>query len=142
MTSRHGPSVEPGTWAETAWVWRGRSRPSNNAQLVISLPPGDSLVVETAVAPSLRLQPIAIAVRSRDDFGNAFAEIVSARDLNAEEKHKLELQVKKVSGKSLRVTYAVDPKLMGGALVKVGSTVYDGSVRGQLQRIREQLATN
>jgi F-type H+-transporting ATPase subunit delta len=76
------------------------------------------------------------------ELGIADAEIVSARDLNAEEKHKLELQVKKVSGKSLRVTYAVDPKLMGGALVKVGSTVYDGSVRGQLQRIREQLATN
>ena len=48
--------------------------------------------------------------------------------------------VAKVTGKSLRVNYSLDPALMGGAVVKVGSTIYDGSVRGQLQRMREQLA--
>ncbi|HLZ08094.1 MAG TPA: F0F1 ATP synthase subunit delta [Chloroflexota bacterium] len=40
----------------------------------------------------------------------------------------------------MRVNYSLDPKLMGGVVVKVGSTVYDGSVRGQLQRMKEQLA--
>jgi len=75
-------------------------------------------------------------------LGIADAEIVSTRELGAEEKHRLEAQVAKTTGKKLRVRYSQDEGLMGGVLVKVGSTVYDGSVRGQLQRIREQLAAS
>lgn len=77
-----------------------------------------------------------------DRLGIADAEVVSARGLSPEERRKLELQVAKVTGKTLRVNYSVDPKVMGGAMVKVGSTIYDGSVRGQLQRIKEQLAAS
>jgi F-type H+-transporting ATPase subunit delta len=73
-------------------------------------------------------------------LGIADAEIVSMRELLPEEKHKLELEIANTTGKRLRVRYVLDPKLMGGAMVKVGSTIYDGSVRGQLQRIREELA--
>ncbi|HKR29324.1 MAG TPA: ATP synthase F1 subunit delta [Terriglobales bacterium] len=73
-------------------------------------------------------------------LGFADAEIVSVRELGAEERRRLEDQVTKVTGKRLRVRYALDPKLMGGVVVKVGSTIYDGSVRGQLQRMKEQLA--
>lgn len=72
-------------------------------------------------------------------LGFADAEIVSVRELGAEERRRLEDQVTKVTGKRLRVRYALDPKLMGGVVVKVGSTIYDGSVRGQLQRMKEQL---
>ena len=74
-----------------------------------------------------------------DRLGIADAEVVSTRDLATEERRKLESQVAKVTGKTLRVRYSIDPKVMGGAMVKVGSTIYDGSVRGQLQRIKEQL---
>jgi F-type H+-transporting ATPase subunit delta len=73
-------------------------------------------------------------------LGIAEAQIVSARELSADERSKLESQVTKVTGKKLRVSYSLDPSLMGGAVVRVGSTIYDGSVRGQLQRMREQLA--
>lgn len=73
-------------------------------------------------------------------LGIADAEIVSMRELGAEERHQLEAQVAKVTGKRLRVRYSLDQKLLGGVIVKVGSTIYDGSVRGQLQRLREQLA--
>ena len=73
-------------------------------------------------------------------LGIAEAEIVSVRELGAEERRRLENQVATVTGKRLRVRYALDPKLMGGVIVKVGSTIYDGSVRGQLQRMKEQLA--
>ncbi|HWC16885.1 MAG TPA: ATP synthase F1 subunit delta [Terriglobales bacterium] len=73
-------------------------------------------------------------------LGIADAEIVSVRELGAEERRQLETQVAKVTGKRLRVRYALDQKLLGGVVVKVGSTIYDGSVRGQLQRMREQLA--
>jgi F-type H+-transporting ATPase subunit delta len=77
-----------------------------------------------------------------DRLGIADAEIVSTRELGAEEKHSLESQVAKTTGKKLRVRYSLDQQLMGGVVVKVGSTVYDGSVRGQLQRIKEQLAVS
>lgn len=72
-------------------------------------------------------------------LGIADAEIVSVRELGAEERRRLEDQVAKVTGKKLRVRYSLDQKLMGGVVVKVGSTIYDGSVRGQLQRMKEQL---
>ena len=55
---------------------------------------------------------------------------MSTRELGTEEKRKLEGQVAKATGKKLRVRYSLDQKLMGGVIVKVGSTVYDGSVRG------------
>ena len=75
-----------------------------------------------------------------DRLGLVDAEILSARELSAEEKRKLESQVTSVTGKTVRVRYSLDTKLMGGAVIKVGSTIYDGSVRGQLQRMKEQLA--
>jgi len=74
-----------------------------------------------------------------DRLGIADAEITTVRDLTAEEKHKLEAQLAKTTGKKLRVRYAFNEQLKGGVVVKVGSTIYDGSIRGQLQRIREQL---
>ena len=74
-----------------------------------------------------------------EQLGIANAEIISTRELGAEEKHRLEAQVAKAAGKKLRVRYSLDLGLVGCVLVKVGSTVYDGSVRGQLQRIREQI---
>ena len=56
------------------------------------------------------------------------------------EKRSLEAQVERITGKRARARYSRDPSLLGGAVVKVGSTIYDGSVLGQLQRIREQIA--
>jgi F-type H+-transporting ATPase subunit delta len=73
-------------------------------------------------------------------LGIADAEIVSARELSADEKRKVEAQVAAATGRLLRARYALDPKLIGGAMVKVGSTIYDGSIRGQLERMREKLA--
>ena len=75
-------------------------------------------------------------------LGIADAEVVSVRELGAEEKHRLEAQVAKTAGKKLRVRYSLDQGLMGGIVVRVGSTIYDGSVRGQLQRMKEQLAAS
>ena len=72
-------------------------------------------------------------------LGIAIAEITSARELTSDEKQRLEAQVAKVTGKSLRVRYSLESALMGGVVVKVGSTIYDGSVHGQLRRMKEQL---
>jgi F-type H+-transporting ATPase subunit delta len=72
-------------------------------------------------------------------LGFAEAEITSARDLNDSERRRLEAQVEKLTGKRVRARYSCDRSILGGAIVKVGSTIYDGSVNGQLERIREQL---
>ncbi len=74
-------------------------------------------------------------------MGFAEAEISSARDLSDPEKHALEGQVQKLTGKKVRARYLRDTSLLGGATVRVGSTIYDGSVKGQLERIRLALSS-
>ena len=72
-------------------------------------------------------------------LGIADAGVTSIRALGEDEKRALESQIGKVTGKKIRASYATDKNVMGGTVVKVGSTVYDGSVRGQLQRLKQQL---
>lgn len=72
-------------------------------------------------------------------MGVADAQVNSARELSAAEKKTLEAQLAGVTGKKIRASYAEDPALLGGAVVRIGSTIYDGSVRGQLQRIKTQI---
>ena len=67
------------------------------------------------------------------------AEIVSARALGDSERRDLESQVAKVAGGQVNVTYSQDSALLGGVVVRLGSTVYDGSVRGRLDRLKEEL---
>jgi F-type H+-transporting ATPase subunit delta len=73
-------------------------------------------------------------------MGFAEAQITSFRDLSDPEKRTLEAQVGKLTGKKVRAKYSRDASILGGAIVRVGSTIYDGSVLGQLQRIREEIA--
>jgi len=74
-----------------------------------------------------------------DRLGFAEAQVTSARALNDSEKRLLEAEIAKLTGKRVRARYQQDTTLLGGAIVQVGSTIYDGSVNGQLERIREQL---
>ena len=73
-------------------------------------------------------------------LGFAEAQITSARDLGEAEKRTLEGQVEKITGKKVRASYGQDASLLGGAVVRVGSTIYDGSVHGRLQRMKQDLA--
>ena len=73
-------------------------------------------------------------------LGFAEAQISSARELGAAEKRALEDQVAKMTGKKVRASYGLDASLLGGAVVRVGSTIYDGSVKGQLERIKEAIS--
>jgi F-type H+-transporting ATPase subunit delta len=72
-------------------------------------------------------------------LGIADAEVVSARELRDAERSVLESEIARLTGKRVRAHYERDASLLGGAVVKVGSTIYDGSVKGQLEKIREQL---
>lgn len=73
-------------------------------------------------------------------LGFAEAQITSFRELSEPEKRTLEAQVARLTGKKVKARYTRDTSILGGAVVRVGSTIYDGSVLGQLERIREQIA--
>jgi F-type H+-transporting ATPase subunit delta len=73
--------------------------------------------------------------------GFAEAQVSSARLLSDPEKQMLEAEITKMTGKKVRARYEQDASLLGGAVVQVGSTIYDGSVKGQLEKIREQLVS-
>jgi F-type H+-transporting ATPase subunit delta len=74
-------------------------------------------------------------------LGFAEAHITSARELGDAEKRVLEGQIAKVTGKKVRARFGLDASLLGGAVVRVGSTIYDGSVKGQLEKIREAISS-
>jgi F-type H+-transporting ATPase subunit delta len=74
-----------------------------------------------------------------EQSGLAEAEIISAHPLNNQDRAELEAQVAKLAGGRVRATYHQDANLLGGAVVRIGSTVYDGSVRGQLQQLKHKL---
>ena len=88
------------------------------------------------------LEPIVVQLEKELDarMGFAEAQITSARALGDAEKREFEAQVEKLTGKKVRARYGQDPSLLGGAVVRVGSTIYDGSVKGQLERIRTEIS--
>lgn len=72
--------------------------------------------------------------------GVAEAEVTSARPLDEAGRRAIEGSIARLSGSSIvRATYREDPALLGGAVIKVGSTVYDGSVRGQLEQMKQRM---
>ena len=72
-------------------------------------------------------------------LGFARAEVVSALPLAESQEKALVAELERMSGKRVRPRFAVDPALIGGAVARMGSTVYDGSVRGQLQALERRL---
>jgi F-type H+-transporting ATPase subunit delta len=89
------------------------------------------------------LEPIIAQLEKELDarLGFAEAQITSARELGDAEKREFEVQVGKLTGKKVRARYGRDASLLGGAVVRVGSTIYDGSVKGQLERLKEAISS-
>ncbi len=76
------------------------------------------------------------------DSGVTEAEVTTARPLDGAGRRTLEASIAQLTGEGqVRATYREDPALLGGAVVKVGSTVYDGSIRGQLEQMKQRLVT-
>jgi F-type H+-transporting ATPase subunit delta len=76
-----------------------------------------------------------------EQSGTAEAQITSAHPLGSADRAELEAQVAKLAGGPVRATYREDPSLLGGAIVRIGSTVYDGSIRAQLQQLKAKLVS-
>ena len=67
------------------------------------------------------------------------ADVTSAVPLSPEKTKALEESLSQVTGKKVELSVSVNPELLGGVVARIGSTVYDGSVRTQLQRMRQEL---
>jgi F-type H+-transporting ATPase subunit delta len=72
--------------------------------------------------------------------GVAEAEVVSATAMNDAQKSQLQQSLEKLTGKKIQANYSQDPALLGGALVRIGDTIYDGSLRNRLSQMRGRLA--
>lgn len=88
-------------------------------------------VVEVAAAYRALLQ---------QRLGIEQAEIATARPLSSQERETLVAEIGKLAGAKIEASFKLDASILGGAVVRIGSTVYDGSVRGRLERLKEVLS--
>lgn len=90
-----------------------------------------------------QVHEVAAAYRAelQERLGIRQAEIVTARELSADERKSMIDGVGKLAGARVEASFKQDASILGGAVVRVGSTVYDGSVRGRLERLKEALVS-
>ncbi|HYH85973.1 MAG TPA: ATP synthase F1 subunit delta, partial [Pyrinomonadaceae bacterium] len=67
------------------------------------------------------------------------AQVTTARPVSSEMQEALRARLAEVTGSKVRLEFGVDNDLIGGVVTRIGSTLYDGSVRGQLQQIRRKM---
>lgn len=73
------------------------------------------------------------------ELGVVQVDVLSARELSDGQRHLLEDALSHRTGKRVEARYTLDPELIGGIVARVGSTVYDGSVREALRRMQAKL---
>jgi F-type H+-transporting ATPase subunit delta len=107
----------------------------------VAAPVKKLLVLLTEQRKLVYLQDLAEAYRERllAHQNVVRAEVTSAAPLSPEKTKALVESLSKVTGKKVELSVSVDPELLGGVVAKIGSTVYDGSVRTQLARMRQEL---
>jgi F-type H+-transporting ATPase subunit delta len=74
-------------------------------------------------------------------LGISRAEVKSARDLSPADKARLQAVLGSLTGRKIEAQYRLDPELIAGTVVRIGSTIYDGSVRTRIEKMRHQLAS-
>ena len=72
--------------------------------------------------------------------GMVAASVKTARPVPVDSQQRLQTKLASLTNKKVRINFATDPELIGGLVTRIGSTVYDGSVRNQLQLIKEKMA--
>ena len=91
----------------------------------------------TALSQTIDAFEVALDAR----LGFVPAEVRSAGELTAGQQRQLADELSKLAGAKVRLRFAVEPDLIGGVAARIGSTIYDGSVRAQLAALRERLAS-
>ena len=72
-------------------------------------------------------------------MGRAHAEVVVATPLSADQESRLKERLERLSGKQITLQVQVEPEILGGAVTRIGSTVWDGSLRGRLNHVRQTI---
>lgn len=75
-----------------------------------------------------------------DRAGVVAARVTTARPVATETQQTLQTKLRDLTGKSVRIEFDTDPEMIGGLVTRIGSTIYDGSVRNQLEQIKEKMA--
>jgi F-type H+-transporting ATPase subunit delta len=104
--------------------------------------PVTKMLVLLATSGKLNLVPelaAAYAERLLSHQNVVRADVTSAAPLSPEKTRALEESLSKVTGKKVEISVSVDPELLGGVVAQIGSTVYDGSVKTQLTKMRQEL---
>ena len=134
-----------------------------NALVSPAIPPGRKRAVVGRIGDQLKLSRITRnflfvlidkrRIASLDEIIHSFetvaderlglgrADVASALELTEPQQRALNAQLERISGKRIRARYRVDSSLIGGRVARIGSTVYDGSVRGQLSILGRRLST-
>lgn len=71
--------------------------------------------------------------------GQVSAKVVSARPLNDGEKSEIQTSLAKMTGRTVNINYETDESIIGGVVTTIGSTVYDSSVKTQLENLKKQM---
>jgi F-type H+-transporting ATPase subunit delta len=74
-------------------------------------------------------------------LGVTRVEVTSARELAKGDQAKLQAVLTRLTGRRVETEYRLDPELIAGTVVRIGSTIYDGSVRTRIEKLRHQLAS-
>lgn len=75
-------------------------------------------------------------------LGVVRAQVASAVDLGPAERDLLHDSLRQLTGKLVRMEFSVQPELLGGVVTRIGSTIYDGSIREQLRQVRRRLSSD
>jgi F-type H+-transporting ATPase subunit delta len=126
------------------------SVPPQRKRAVVARVAGELLsdVVRRFIFVLIDHRRIALAAEIREAFqqvmderlGIARAEVVSARPLSEPQQQEMIAGLATLTGKKARARFRVEDRLIGGVVARIGSTVYDGSIRGQLDAIRLRLS--
>jgi F-type H+-transporting ATPase subunit delta len=88
--------------------------------------------------PEISAELEALVARAQNRLA---VELTTAHELSDDEATSIVQAIEKASGRTVEATRTVDPNLIGGIVLQVGSHRADGSVRGRLERLRQELAT-
>jgi len=100
-----------------------------------------AIIMDHQRLPELNEMVAAYELVADQGKGVKEVEVTVARPLNEDDRVELEWEISKLAVSRVQVTYKQDASLLGGAVVKIGSTVYDGSVRTQLEQLKQSLMT-
>lgn len=104
-------------------------------RLLELLADGDRLALVDEIAALYR-------TRAMEAAGVVNAELVTAHPVDEQRQAALATALGRATGRRVELTGRVDPDIIGGAVARVGSVVYDGSVAHQLERMRQQLSSD